>query len=105
MMTSWIMGYSRANRPKRLAAERGSLIRRLNKPKTIDRLIDCLQFKVGVLKKKLVFVLKTMHEFYFNLCVCLAHVFCSFFTWFWSDDSKTKFLTLPLVLIIVEVLN
>ena len=33
MMTSWIMDYSRANRPKQLAAERGSLIRQLNKQK------------------------------------------------------------------------
>ena len=73
------MDYSSANRPKRLAAERGSLIRRLNKQKKIDRLIDCPQIKVGVLKKNLVFVLKTTHKFYFNLCVCLAHVFCSYF--------------------------
>ena len=47
-----VIDYGRAGRPKRLAAENGTLIRRLNKQKKIDWLIDCLQIKIGSVKKE-----------------------------------------------------
>ena len=100
-----VIDYGTANRHKRLAAERGTLIRRLNKSKI--KLIDSLiasKSSWGVLKRNLVFVLKIIHKFYFNLCLYLAHVFCSYFHGV-LDDSKTRFFKQLLVLIIVEVLN